>query len=187
MPITNSISNLSSKSFYSPNGAYIPQWAIRKRLPPEAQLAFDLFSSLTNLGDFMRTVWKYAPNFTSSSRFSIARIGKSCSKIISSFKNELPEAHSIITDLYLSEIQTELDTMTWWMINHQKLATYESINDGGTVIEMTPSSFAALSDIENWQVVEGILYSELYTQPFDTNSKLLQLLSGITFAIKKNY
>lgn len=186
MPVNVGYKNaIENRSFFSESVAYIPQWAIRHRLPPEAQLAFDLFTSLKNLGDFLRTTWQFAPRLTATSRVSVSRVAKSCAKLVSSFKNELPDSHSVITDLYLSEILIELDRLSWWMINHQRRAKYTSIDEGGIVVELTPVGFSALNDVESWQIVEDLLYSGSEVRPFNTNNKLYELLTGVAFVAKR--
>lgn len=175
----------ATKDYYFSDNAYVPNWSIKDRLATEAKIAFDLFPSLKYLGDFMQTAWLYAPKMPSTSRISISRISQSCAKIVSAFQHQLPDAHSILTDLYLAEIQAQLHKMNWWMINHQRLATHQTIEDGGVVIELSPVGFESLNDIEQWQVVENLIYSGVSTTPFDTNLKLQRLLSGITFVAKR--
>lgn len=174
-----------NRDFTPAGSGYVPTWAIRDRLPSDARLAFDLFPSLKQLGDFMQVAWQFSRRLPADSRVSVSRVARACAKLVSSFKDLLPPAHSIITDLYLSEIQIELDKMNWWMKTHQRLASHYGVGDGGVVIELTPAGFSALSDIENWQVVENIIYATGTDKPFDSDHKLSELLSGIAFIAKR--
>lgn len=159
----------------------IPVSQYRARLSPEIRNLYDQYPSLNILTQFIRMSWRYAKYFPDSTRVSVARIGKSCKKILGGIHYEIDSLNNIIVDTYIGELQIFTNTLVWWMLNHQHFATKTSVTDGGAVIELTPVAFSALDDIESWQLVENIIYNNIYDIPFNLDHKLSSLLTGITF------
>lgn len=157
---------------------------VRNRLDPQIFVLFDLYPSLNLLGEFVEISWKQALLLPSTSKVAIARIVKSSSKLLSDLKKNLPANSSVSADLYLSTMQVLLDDLRWWMLNNQGNSMYASSGDGGTVVELSPSAFYALKEVESWDPMTNILYRGDYSSPFMPDEQLQKILQGTTFIVQ---
>ena len=160
----------------------IPENQKYQRLPKEVIDVQSKYHSIEFLMRFVNACWKSSMYFPQSTRFFIARICQSSKKAISSFRADIGLEASLLSNLYLSELEVIIADLEWYMLASQKYATYTSEIDGGITVSSNANALSALEQFEQWDITQNIISYKNYAAPFFVDKKLYELISGTTFS-----
>lgn len=151
------------------------------RLPLEVIEVLELYPSLKILGQFTKDCWKYSSLFPATTRVLCAKLFKNFSKIISGLEYESENQLFVTSFIYLAQIKIMCIMLEEWMIKHQTEADKTSTIDGGVILELTPSGYTLLNEINSWNLFENIYLNNFYSRPFIIDHKCSSLLLNINF------